>query len=95
MAQRSMTKAELVSALAEQTDCSPKHTKQVLDALAKVVTETIASGDAITIPGVGKVSTRERAARTIRNPRTGEPMDKPADRALKMTFTKALKDACN
>lgn len=95
MAQQPMKKAELVSAIADRAGVSAKDAGGVLNALTDVITETVAGGGAVAIPGVGKLAARDRAARTVRNPQTGETMEKAADRAPRMTFAKALKDACN
>ena len=49
----------------------------------------------MTIPNVGKVFCRDRPERMVRNPATGEQMKKDADRAVKVTIAKALKDSVN
>ena len=95
MAQNSMKKSDLVASLAEQSGATKASASAMLSALSDTITEAVSGGGAVTIPGVGKISSRDRPARTIRNPRTGETSVKAADRAPKMTFAKALKDACN
>ncbi len=95
MAQQPMKKAELVAAIAERAGVTAKDANGVVNALADIITESVAKGGAVAIPGVGKFSSKERAARKVRNPQTGVEMQKPADRAPRMTFAKALKDACN
>ncbi|MBT8408428.1 MAG: HU family DNA-binding protein, partial [Alphaproteobacteria bacterium] len=50
---------------------------------------------AVTLPGVGKIYCRERPARMVRNPATGEQIHKDADKVVKMTIAKALKDSVN
>ena len=52
-------------------------------------------GGAVTLPGVGKIYCRERPARMVRNPATGEQIHKDADKVVKMTIAKALKDSVN
>ena len=47
------------------------------------------------LSGVGKFQSRDRAARTVRNPATGQSMHKAADKAVKVTVAKAFKDAVN
>ena len=49
----------------------------------------------MTLPGVGKISCRERPERTARNPATGEQIQKPADKVIKVTVAEALKDSIN
>lgn len=95
MATKPMTKAQLVAALADATGSDKKSAAASLDALAEIITTEVANGGAVTLPGVGKVYCRARPERTVRNPATGETMQKPADRVVKVTITKALKDSVN
>ncbi|NAZ37833.1 HU family DNA-binding protein [Rubellimicrobium sp. CFH 75288] len=90
-----MTKAQLVAALAEETGSDKKSASAMLDALSGIVTRTVSGGGAVTLPGIGKIYCRERPERQVRNPATGEQMTKAADRTVKMTVAKALKDAIN
>jgi DNA-binding protein HU-beta len=90
-----MTKAQLVAALAERTGGDKKVASGMLDALTGIITETVAQGGAVTLPGVGKFFLRERPQRTARNPSTGEQIQKPADKVVKITVAKALKDSIN
>ncbi len=55
----------------------------------------MAQGGAVTLPGVGKFFLRERPERMARNPSTGEQIQKPADKVVKITVAKALKDSIN
>ncbi|NDV02751.1 HU family DNA-binding protein [Pseudoroseicyclus tamaricis] len=95
MAAKPMTKAQLVSALAEATETDKKSAGATLDALAEIITNEVSSGGAVTIPGIGKIYCRERPERMVRNPATGEQMKKEADKAVKVTIAKALKDSVN
>lgn len=95
MAQKPMTKTQLVAALAEKTDSDKASVNRMIDALSEVVTSEVAAGGAVTLPGLGKFSCRDRPARMVRNPATGEQMHKDADRAVKVTIAKALKDVVN
>ena len=72
MPQKPMTKAQLVAAVAEAADLDKTTTNRTLDALAQVVTREVASGGAVTLPGLGKFACRTRPERTVRNPATGE-----------------------
>ena len=90
-----MTKAQLVTALAEATNTDKKAAGAALEALTGIITETVAQGGAVTLPGVGKFYMRERPERTARNPSTGEQIQKPADKVIKVTVAKALKDSIN
>lgn len=94
-ATKPMTKTQFVAALAESMGSDKKTANAALDALADIVTKEVAAGGAITIPGIGKVQCRARPERQVRNPATGETMTKPADKQVKITIAKALKDAVN
>ena len=95
MAQKPMTKTQLVAALAEKLDSDKASVNRMLEALTEVVTSEVAAGGAVTLPGLGKFACRERPARMVRNPATGEQMHKDADRVAKVTIAKALKDVIN
>ncbi|MHA3915879.1 HU family DNA-binding protein [Halovulum sp. GXIMD14793] len=95
MAQKPMTKTQFVAALAEETGSDKASVNRMLDAITAVVTKEVANGGAVTLPGLGKFACRERPARMVRNPATGEQMHKDADRVAKVTIAKALKDVIN
>ena len=90
-----MTKTQLVAALADEMGADKKTAGSALDAISSIITKEVAGGGAVTVPGVGKVYCRERPARMVRNPATGEQIHKPADKVVKMTIAKALKDSVN
>ncbi len=90
-----MTKTQLVAAIAADTGIDRKSAGAALDALTAIITREVAGGGAVTLPGVGKIYCRERPARQVRNPSTGEMIAKPADKAVKITVAKALKDSVN
>lgn len=90
-----MTKTQLVAALAEVMGADKKTAAAALDGIAAVVTKEVAAGGAVTLPGIGKVLCRARPERQVRNPATGETMTKPADKVVKVTIAKALKDSVN
>ena len=90
-----MTKAELISAIAEQTNFTKKDTGACVEALLDVIANALAEGDSVAITGFGKFSVSERAARTGRNPQTGEPIEIEAKRAPKFSAGKSLKDIVN
>ncbi|MEB8388965.1 HU family DNA-binding protein [Rhodobacteraceae bacterium KMM 6894] len=90
-----MTKTQLVAALAEEMDSDKKSANTALDAIIAVITREVSGGGAVTLPGVGKIYCRERPERMVRNPATGEQIKKEADKVVKMTIAKALKDSVN
>ncbi|PZX11824.1 DNA-binding protein HU-beta [Palleronia aestuarii] len=95
MATKPMTKTQLVAALAEKLDSDKKAANEALDALTEIITDEVSGGGAVTLPGVGKIYCRERPERMVRNPATGEQIKKDADKVVKMTIAKALKDSVN
>jgi len=95
MATKPMTKTQLVAALAESTGTDKKTASASLDALIGIITSEVSAGGAVMLPGVGKIYCRERPARMVRNPATGAQISKPADKVVKMTIAKALKDSVN
>ena len=90
-----MTKTQLVAALAEEMGSDKKTATAALDAITGVITKEVSEGGAVTLPGVGKFYLRERPERMVRNPATGEQIKKDADKVVKMTIAKALKDSVN
>ncbi|MEP5762176.1 MAG: HU family DNA-binding protein [Litoreibacter sp.] len=95
MASKPMTKTQLVAALAEESGADKKTAGAALDGLINIITREVSGGGAVTLPGIGKVYCRERPARMVRNPATGEKISKEADKVVKMTIAKALKDSVN
>ena len=90
-----MTKTQLVAALADEMDSDKKSAASALDAMVAIITREVSGGGAVTLPGVGKIYCRERPERMVRNPATGEQIKKEADKVVKMTIAKALKDSVN
>lgn len=90
-----MTKTELVNQLAAAMGAEKKVATAALDRLAEIVTREVAAGGAVTLPGIGKVFCRARPERMVRNPATGEQLHKPADKTVKVTIAKSLKDSVN
>ncbi|MXQ08348.1 HU family DNA-binding protein [Alphaproteobacteria bacterium GH1-50] len=90
-----MTKTQLVAAIADKMDSDKKSAAAALDAITSIITDEVSGGGAVTLPGVGKIYCRERPARMVRNPATGEQIHKEADKVVKMTIAKALKDSVN
>ena len=95
MAQKPMTKTQLVAALADEMGSDKKAAAAALDAVSSVVSKEVANGGAVTLPGIGKVYCRERPERMVRNHATGEQIKKDADKVVKVTIAKALKDSVN
>ena len=89
-----MNKKYLIQAICEHASDTLTH-KQVdcmLNHLATVIYEQLANDESVMLPGIGKFSVTERAARRGRNPRTGEDILIPAARVPKFKAVKAFKD---
>lgn len=90
-----MNKAELVEAVASATDSSKASVDEVLNATIATIIKTVTKGDSVQLVGFGTFGSGKRAARTGRNPRTGETIKIAAARTVKFTAGKAFKDAVN
>lgn len=88
-----MTKAELVTSIAEKTGLTKKDSEKALAAFVDTVTETLAKGDSIQLVGFGTFEVRERAAREGINPRTKEKIEIAATKVPVFKAGRALKDA--
>ncbi|ORJ62918.1 HU family DNA-binding protein [Geothermobacter hydrogeniphilus] len=90
-----MTKADLVNAMAEKAGLSKADAEKALAAFTGVITDALKAGDKVALVGFGTFSVGDRAARTGKNPQTGEPINIPAAKTPKFKAGKALKDAVN
>jgi len=90
-----MNKAVLIDQIATKADISKQKAGAALEAFTQSITEALATGDSVTLTGFGVFSVSSRAARTGRNPQTGEAVDIPARKAPAFKAGKALKDAVN
>ena len=75
-----MNKADLVSSVAGSTGESKRTVADVLDATITTIEKQVKKGEKVTLPGFGTFSRRNRAARTARNPRTGEEIQVKASK---------------
>ncbi|OIO71308.1 MAG: integration host factor [Zetaproteobacteria bacterium CG_4_9_14_3_um_filter_53_7] len=88
-----MNKADLVNHVAASADLSKAAAGEAVEAVLSGITGALAGGDSVSLVGFGTFSVAARAARTARNPRTGESIDVAASKAPKFKAGKALKDA--
>ncbi|MBM7703416.1 HU family DNA-binding protein [Metabacillus iocasae] len=88
-----MNKTELVNAVAEKSELSKKDAAKAVDALLDTISTTLAAEDKIQLVGFGTFEVRERAARTGRNPQTGEEMQIAASKVPAFKAGKELKEA--
>jgi len=90
-----MNKSELIDTIADAADLSKADAGRALDAAISAVTKALKKGDQVTLVGFGTFSVRKRAARTGRNPRTGESIKIKASKLPVFKAGKALKDTVN
>ena len=90
-----MNKSELIDAVAASADLSKASAGRALDAALEAVTGALKDGDSVALVGFGTFSVKERAARTGRNPQTGNPIEIAAATVPSFKAGKALKDAVN
>ncbi|GAB1780668.1 HU family DNA-binding protein [Priestia megaterium] len=88
-----MNKSELVDAVATQAELSKRDAKKAVEALFETISNTLAKEEKIQLIGFGTFEVRERAARTGRNPQTGEEMTIPASKVPAFKPGKELKAA--
>ncbi|MBA4707747.1 HU family DNA-binding protein [Aquitalea aquatica] len=94
-----MTKQELIDSITEVM--KTRHDRAVskadasafMDSLGDVAAVCLKAGEDVTLPGLGKLVVKEKAARAGRNPQTGETIQIPAKRVAAFSPAKALKDA--
>ncbi|MGB0636161.1 MAG: HU family DNA-binding protein [Gammaproteobacteria bacterium] len=90
-----MNKADLIDAVAQDTDMSKASATRAVDSVIDTITGSLKSGDQVTLVGFGTFMVRDRAARSGRNPQTGETIQIKASKAPAFKAGKALKDAVN
>ncbi len=90
-----MNKGELVAKIAESADISQASAGRALNSLIQAITEELGSGGEVALVGFGTYKVNDRAARTGRNPQTGEAIQIAAAKVPAFKAGKALKDAVN
>ena len=90
-----MNKADLIERMASDADISKAAAERALESFTTSVQSTLKKGGSVTLVGFGSWSVTKRAARTGRNPKTGDPIKIKARKAPKFTPGKAFKDALN
>jgi nucleoid DNA-binding protein len=88
-----MNKTELIDAMADAADISRAAAGRAFEGMVDAITNTIKNDDTVSIIGFGTFSLRERAARTGRNPKTGEEIQIASSKSPAFKAGKAFKDA--
>ena len=90
-----MNKSDFVSAVAAEAELSKTDAANAVDAVIEVIKKALKKSDSVSLVGFGTFEVRKRAARTGRNPRTGEEIKIKASKIPSFKAGKALKDAVN
>lgn len=90
-----MNKQELIDSIAEAADLTKADAGRALDAITESISNALKGGESVALVGFGTFTVRERAARTGRNPKTGEEIQISAAKVPAFKPGKALKDAVN
>jgi len=90
-----VTKAELISSVAEQAGLKKVEAEKAVAAFIASVTSALKNGDKLSLVGFGTFSTSKRLARKGQNPQTGKKIDIPAATVPKFKPGKSLKEAVN
>lgn len=90
-----MNKTQLVDSIAQSAGLTKEQAAKALNAFTDSVTGALQRGDDVVLVGFGTFSVKERAARTGRNPKTGETLEIAASKAPSFKAGKTLKDAVN
>jgi DNA-binding protein HU-beta len=90
-----MNKSELIDAVSSKSGLAKADATRAVDAVFDSISAALKSGDAVALVGFGTFAVKARAARTGRNPRTGEPLNIAASKMPVFKAGKALKDAVN
>ncbi|MDO5081531.1 HU family DNA-binding protein [Buchananella hordeovulneris] len=89
----SVNRTEMVAAIADKAKLTKAQADAALAAFQEVITESLAKGEPVKITGLLSIERVERAARTGRNPRTGEEIKIPAGYGVKVSAGSTLKKA--
>ena len=90
-----MNKLQLTDALAQKAGITKKEAAEAVNAVLDAITEALAAGEDVKITGFGGFEVKDRAARTGRNPKTGEAVEIPASKYVAFSAGSQLKDKVN
>ena len=90
-----MNKLQLTDAVVAKAGVTKKAAAAAVNAVLDVVAEALAAGDDVKITGFGGFEVKERAARTGRNPKTGETVEIPASKYVAFSAGSTLKEKVN
>lgn len=88
-----MTKSQMLQALSDKTGMAKKDVVSFMESLTDMALSEVKSNGEFTLPGIGKLVKKNRAARQGRNPATGETIQIPAKTVVKFRVAKACKES--
>jgi len=90
-----MNKTELVKVVADKANLTQAVAGEAVNAVLEGIVAALENGEEVALLGFGSFKVSDRAARTARNPQTGEVIEVPASKALTFKASKALKEKFN
>lgn len=90
-----MNKSEFIEAVSNTAKLTKKDTEDAVNAVIQCMTDLLAKGDSLALPGFATLSVKTRAARTGRNPATGESLNIAESKSVGFKIGKKLKEAIN
>lgn len=90
-----MNKKELIAAISQESKLTQVDSESALNAVISCITDLLARGDSIVLPGFASLSVKKRAARVGRNPATGKPLHIAASKTVGFKVGSKLKEAIN
>ena len=90
-----MKKSDLVDAISEKTGVAKAQAQTIIEGVFELISDALSKAEKIDLRGFGTFSTRDSAARTGRNPQTGEAIQIPARRVPGFKPGKELRDRVN
>lgn len=88
-----LNKPDFIALMAERCDITKKDATEEYENVFGVLAEVLSEGNEVAIPDLGRFKIADRPARTARNPRTGETVDVPAKKTMKLQLSKNIKAA--
>ena len=90
-----MKKKDLINAISQRSGMGKGDSENALNAVIACISDLLSQGDSIVLPGFASISVKERAARTGRNPSTGQPLNIPASKIVSFKAGSKLKEGIN
>ena len=90
-----MNKTELLSAVAKASDIKKSDVEAVVESFLNIITDEVAKGEKVQITGFGSFERKERGERTVKNPRTGEPIQVAPSKSPSFSAGSVFKEQVN